>query len=136
MRPLVLGCVLVLALAVPAAAATPIRATLTTATTRPVVDTPWRYTLTVKDGEGRPLAAKARLQILVGATVVGCWKETAMVPCQGATSGTWIPFRGRRSGTLTWPAQAVGVMLTFRATVLASGRVLRLRTAVRVQPAP
>jgi hypothetical protein len=135
MRPLVLVCVLAFVLAVPAAAATPIRAKLTTATTQPVADTPWRYTITVKDGKGRPLAAKARLQILLGTTVVGCWKGTAMVPCQGPTSGTWIPFRGRRTGTLTWPAQAVGVTLTFRATVLAGGRVLRLRTAVRVQPA-
>jgi hypothetical protein len=117
-----------------AAAAGPVRATLATSTTKPVVGTPWRYTLTVKV-KGQPAAAKVRLQILLGPTVVGCWKGAAMVQCQGATAGTWIPFRGRRTGVLTWPAQSAGVRLTFQAIVVAAGSTVRLRTPVTVQPA-
>lgn len=108
----------------------PVRATMTTTSTKPVVDTPWRYTIVVKSRAGRPLAARTRLQILLGQTVVGCWKTTAIVPCTGASSGTWIPFRGKRTGVITWPAQSAGVKLTFRATVVAAGRSLRLQAPV------
>jgi hypothetical protein len=134
MRPAALACVLLLSLVASAVAATPaVRVAMTTSTTKPLVDSPWRYTITAKRS-GKPVVAKARLQILLGSTVVGCWKRTAMVPCQGATSGTWIRFKGRRTGTLTWPAQSIGVRLTFQATVVAGGRVLRLRAPVTVQP--
>jgi hypothetical protein len=122
--------------AVSASAATPtkpVRATMSTSSTTPLVDTPWRYTILVKDPAGKPLAAKARLQILLGTLVVGCWKETAIVQCSGATSGTWIPFKGKRTGVLTWPAQSAGVKLTFQATVVAAGRALKLRAPVRVK---
>jgi hypothetical protein len=132
-----LACVAALAVAAPAAAATaqnPVRATMTTTSTAPLVDTPWRYTIVVKDRHtGKPLAAKARLQILVGTLVVGCWKGTAMQQCSGASSGTWIPFRGKRTGVLTWPAQSAGVKLTFQATVVAGGRSLTLRAPVTVR---
>jgi len=105
--------------------ATPVRATLTTSTPKPIVDQPWRWTVTVRTPAGKPLPAKMRLQILLGTTVVGCWKGTAMVQCSGASSGTWIRLRGRRTGVLTWPAQSLGVRLTFQAVVVASGaRVL------------
>ncbi|HET9507360.1 MAG TPA: hypothetical protein VFO81_05400 [Gaiellaceae bacterium] len=117
-----------------ASAAGPVRATLATSSTKPVVGAPWRYTITV-EVKGKPAAAKARLQILLGPTVVGCWKGAAMVQCQGATAGTWIPFRGRRTGVLTWPAQSAGVRLTFQAIVVAAGSTVRLRTPVTVQPA-
>jgi len=136
MRHVALACVLLVVLAVPAMAATPsVRVKMTTSSTTPLVDAPWRYTITARSRNGRPVVAKARLQILLGPTVVGCWKRTAMVPCQGATSGTWIRFKGRRTGRLTWPAQSVGVRLTFQATVVAGGRVLRLRAPVTVQSA-
>lgn len=125
--------VLVLAVVAPAGAANHVRATLTASSTMPVAGTPWRYVITVKDRRGRALAARARLQILLGNAVVGCWKGTAMAACEGAGSGTWISFKGRRSGTLTWPAQSVGVTLTFQALVVTSGRSLRLRVPVRVQ---
>jgi hypothetical protein len=111
----------------------PVRASMSTTSTKPLVDTPWRYTIVVKDRAGKPLAAKARLQILLGTLVVGCWKETAMTQCSGASSGTWIPFKGRRTGVLTWPAQSAGVKLTFQATVVAGGRSLKLRAPVTVK---
>jgi hypothetical protein len=131
-----LVCVAALAVAATANAATPpnpVRATMSTTSTAPLVDTPWRYTIVVKDRSGKPLQAKARLQILLGTLVVGCWKRTAMTQCSGATAGTWIPFKGKRTGVLTWPAQSAGIKLTFQATVVAAGRSLKLRAPVTVK---
>jgi hypothetical protein len=131
-----LVCVAVLAVAATASAANspnPVRATMSTTSTAPLVDTPWRYTIVVKDRSGKPLQAKARLQILLGTLVVGCWKRTAMTQCSGATAGTWIPFKGKRTGVLTWPAQSAGIKLTFQATVVAAGRSLKLRAPVSVK---
>ena len=124
---------LVVASASAATPTKPVRATMSTSSTTPLVDTPWRYTIVVKDRAGKPLAAKARLQILLGTLVVGCWKRTAMVQCSGARSGTWISFKGKRTGVLTWPAQSAGVKLTFQATVVAAGRALKLRAPVTVK---
>jgi hypothetical protein len=133
MRLLVLAALSALVLAATAAAGTsPVRASMTTTSTQPLVDTPWRYTIVVKDRAGKPLAAKARLQILVGTLVVGCWMQTAVVQCSGANAGTWIPFKGKRTGVITWPAQSAGVKLTFQATVVAAGRSLKLRAPVTV----
>jgi hypothetical protein len=132
-RVLVACVALVLALVAPAGAASDVRATLRASSTMPVAETPWRYVITVKDRQGRALPARARLQILLGSTVVGCWKGRAMAACEGPTAGTWIAFKGKRTGTITWPAQSVGVTLTFRAVVVTAGRSLRLRVPVRVQ---
>ena len=126
----------VLALAASASGATPVKATLKTSSAKPVVDQPWRYTITVKDAAGKPLAAKARLQILVGTTVVGCWKGGRMAECLDGSLGSWIAFKGKRTGVLTWPAQSVGVTLTFRAIVVAQKRTFKLRAPVTVQPTP
>jgi hypothetical protein len=128
--------VAVLALAASASAANPVRATLTTSSTKPVVDQPWRFTVTVKNAAGKPAVAKMRLQILLGSTVVGCWKGTAMTQCSGANAGTWIVFKGKRSDVITWPAQSVGIKLTFQAVVVAAKRTVRLRSPVTVQPSP
>ena len=74
---LVLGLGVTLVLTASAAAVVnPVRATMSTSSTTPLVDTPWRYTITVKDQAGKPVAAKVRLQILLGTVVVGCWKAT------------------------------------------------------------
>jgi hypothetical protein len=133
MRLLLLVAVSALVLGATAAAGTsPVRASMTTTSTQPLVDTPWRYTIVVKDRAGKPLAAKARLQILVGTLVVGCWMQTAIVQCSGGSAGTWIPFKGKRTGVITWPAQSAGVKLTFQATVVAAGRSLKLRAPVTV----
>jgi hypothetical protein len=133
MRLLVVLLSVMLTVAASATAANPVRATMKTSSTKPLVDTPWRYTITVKDRAGKPLAAKVRLQILLGTLVVGCWKRTAIVPCSGPTSGTWISFKGKRTGVITWPVQSAGVKLTFQATVVAAARSLKLRAPVRVQ---
>lgn len=122
-----------LALAATAGAANPVRATLTTSSTQPLVDTPWRYTIVVKDRAGKPLAAKARLQILAGTLVVGCWTQTAVVHCSGANAGTWISFTGKRTAVISWPAQSAGMKLTFQATVVAAGKSLQLRASLTVR---
>lgn len=111
----------------------PVRATMSTTSTMPLAETPWRYTIVVQDRGGKPLRAKARLQILRGTLVVECWKGTAMAKCSGATSGTWIAFKGKRTGVLTWPARSAGSKRTFVATVVAGGRALKLRAPVTVK---
>ncbi len=126
--------ILALVLASLRAAATIVRAALKTSSATPVVEEPWRYTITVKSAAGKPLAARMRLQILVGPTVVGCWKGGQMAQCLDGSLGSWIVFTGKRSGVLTWPAQSVGVTLTFRAIVVAQKRTFKLRAPVRVQP--
>jgi hypothetical protein len=134
MRALVLLPLAALLLCSTAVAGTPaVKATLTAETTRPVVDEPWRWTVVVKDADGKPLRAKMKLQILFGTLVVGCWKRTAITQCTGTSPGTWIAFRGKRTGTLTWPQASVGQKLTFRALVVAGGRTLRLRVPVTIQ---
>ena len=134
MRVLGLG-VAALLLVGTAAAAPPIKAKLTTSTPTPVVDQPWRWTVTVKSAAGKPLTAKMKLQLLLGATVVGCWKGGAMVQCFSQTAGDWIAFRGKRTGILEFPAQSLGVKLTFQATVLAAKQTRKLRAPVTVKPA-
>ena len=128
--------VAVLALASSAVAATPVRASMTTSSPKPVVDQPWRWTVVVKNSAGRPIAARMRLQILLGTTVVGCWKGTAITQCTGAKAGTWIAFKGKRTGVIAWPAQSAGIKLTFQAVVVAQSRTLRLRAPVTVQRVP
>jgi hypothetical protein len=123
-----------LVIASPAVAATPsVKATLTTGTPTPVVDQPWRWAVVVKDRKGKPLRAKMKLQIRLGTIVVGCWMGKEMTQCTGANPGTWIRFKGKKAGTLTWPATAVGPKLTFQAVVVAEGKTLRLRAPVRVR---
>jgi hypothetical protein len=121
--------------AAPASAMT-IRIKLVTSTATPVVDQPWRYTVTVRSGAGTPLRARVRLQLLLGTTVVGCWKAGAMQQCTGGDAGAWISFRGKRTGVLRFPAQSVGVHLTFRATVQVHGLTRKLRAPVTVRPGP
>ncbi len=134
MRTLILLALAALLLCSTAVAGSPpVKATLTATTSTPVVNEPWRWTVVVKDARGKPLRAKMKLQILFGTLVVGCWKGTAITQCTGTSPGTWIAFRGKRTGTLTWPQASVGQKLTFRALVVAGGRMLRLRVPVKVQ---
>lgn len=125
-----------LLLSAPAIAAGPIKAKLVTSTATPVVDQPWRWTVKVQSAAGKPLPAKMRLQILLGETVVGCWKGGAMVQCFSQTGGEWISFKGKRSGVLQWPAQSLGVKLTFQAVVKVARQTRKLRAPVTVKPAP
>jgi hypothetical protein len=117
----------------PAVAAAPVTATLTATTKAPVVDQPWKWTLTVKNTAGKPVRATAQLQILVAGAVVGCWRGGQMAPCTGSRAGDTITFTGRRTGVIRWPAEARGVTLTFQAVVKAAGVTKRLRYPVTVR---
>jgi hypothetical protein len=132
-RLLVVLTVLALTVVASATAASPIRATMSTSSTKPLAETPWRYTVVVKDRAGKALEAKMRLQVLSGSTVVRCWKRTRLVVCSNAGAGTWISFTGRRTGVIRWPAQFAGEKLTFQAIVVSGTHSLRLRTPVTVQ---
>ena len=79
--------------------------------------------------------AQVKLQILLGSTVVGCWKDGAMAQCFSPSAGDWISFRGKRTGTLRFPAQSVGVKLTFQATVKAQRQIRKLRAPFTVKAA-
>jgi hypothetical protein len=135
MRLLVVLCAVLLTAAASAATAAqiPVRATMATTSTKPLVDTPWRYTIVVENRQGEALAAKARLQTLRGTAVVGCWKRTTLVACSGASAATWISFKGKRTGVLRWPARSAGMKLTFQAIVVTGNRSLRLRAPVTVR---
>jgi hypothetical protein len=133
-RLLVVLCALTVTTAVSAAVPSPIRATMSTTSTKPLAGTPWRYTVVVKDRAGKALAARMRLQVLSGSTVVRCWKRTRLVACSNSGAGTWISFTGKRTGVIRWPEQFAGEKLTFQAIVVSGTRSLRLRAPVTVQP--
>ena len=134
MRTLALIAVLLAGASAAVAALPVVKASLKTSTPTPVVDEQWRWTVVVKDAKGTPLPAKMKLQILFGTLVVGCWKGTAITQCSGVNAGTWIPFKGKKTGTLTWPVASVGPKLTFQAIVVAGQKTLKLRSPVTVQP--
>src|SRR4029079_19834775 len=68
---LLFACIAVLVLAASAGAANqavhPVRATMTTTSTMPVADTPWRYTIVVEDRRGKALPAEEGLHQPLGA---------------------------------------------------------------------
>ena len=136
MRLLALACLATLCLAASADAADQVRATMTTSSIEPVVGSPWRYTITVVDRDGSPLAARVRLQVVRGDVVIGCLKRTAIVRCSGPRSGRWIAFKGRHTATIAWPSFSVGVGLTFKATILSGARTLLLGAPVKSQALP
>ena len=135
-RLLLLACAAALVGAATTSAASPVSATMVMSSTRPVVEVPWRYTITVRSPTGHPLAARARLEVLRGARLVGCWRRIAIVPCTRAEIGTWIPFTGRRTGAIVWPSRWVGRELTFRVVVVTGIHTLLLRTPVTVLAPP
>ena len=109
---------------------------MTTSSIEPLVGEPWRYTITVKDRDGSPLAARVRLQVIRGDVVVGCRKEPPSSGARAPRSGKWIAFKGRHTATIAWPAFSVGVGLTFKATILSDTRTLLLGAPVKSRALP
>ena len=107
------------------------RATMTTSSNESRAGKPWRYTITVEDRDGTPLAARVKLQVVRGDVAVGCRKKKTVVRCSGSRSGKWIAFKGTHTATIVWPAFWVGARLTFEATILSGTRTLRLDAPVR-----
>jgi hypothetical protein len=133
MRLVLVALAAVLLSATAASAAGEVRATLTTSSTAAVVGMPWRYAIAVHTRSGEPLRARARLQVLHGSQLVGCWKRSGFERCRAGDTGTWISFTGGRSATILWPAHWVGDELTFRAVVVTGMQTLRLRAPVIVR---
>lgn len=77
--------------------------TLTATTHRPKAGAPWPITIRAVGPDGRPLRAEVRYQYLFGGAVVA--------------RRSHYRFRGVFHDTFTWPAQSLGVPLTFRAIV-------------------
>jgi hypothetical protein len=117
-----------------ASALADVQARLTTSSDAPRVGEAWRWTITARDG-AKPAHARVRLQILLGGTVVGCFKNSAMAACKGAAAGDLIEFTGKRTGVIRWPAASIGVPLTFQVVVITKLGTLRLRAPVAVAPA-
>jgi hypothetical protein len=111
-----------------------VQAKLTTSSKTPRVGEAWRWTITARDG-AKPARVRVRLQILLGGTVVGCFKAKAMAACTGAAAGDLIGVTGKRTGVIRWPAQSIGARLTFQAVVITTIGTLRLRAPVTVAPA-
>lgn len=134
MRLLVL-CVAALVAAGSAAAGVPVRATLTTSSTRAFVGVPWTYTIAVQGLQDGPVA-RVKLEVLRSGRVVRCWTGIALEPCSSSGSGAWIPLRGRRRGAILWPSGLAGSRLTFRALIATGTSSLRLNAPVSVRGAP
>src|SRR5512133_796207 len=134
---LLLACAAVLAAAAGSAAADgPVRATLTTSSTRAFVGIPWAYTIAVQGIADGPVDARVKLQVLRGHRVVRCWTGLALVPCSSAGAAAWIAFRGSRRGAIVWPARLAGSRLTFHVLVAAGTRSLSLDAPVNVRSGP
>jgi hypothetical protein len=114
----------------------PVRATLTTSSTRAFVGVPWTYTIAVQGLEDGPLDARVKLEVLRGGRIVRCWSGIALEPCSSSGAGAWIPLQGSRRGAILWPARLAGSRLTFRALVAAGTRSLRLSAPVNVRAEP
>ena len=98
MRLILFVLVAALALAASAAAASPVRATMSTSSTQPLADTPWRYTIVVKDRAGNPLAARVRLQLLRGARVVALLEVDGDGAVLRSTGGNVDLVQGKADG--------------------------------------
>ena len=119
-----------------AAADAPVRATLTTSSTRAVVGVPWTYSIEVRGLTDVPVDAKVKLQVLRGTRVVRCWTGLSLDRCTSARSGSWIPFRGSRQSAILWPPPLAGSHVTFRVLVATGTESLSLRAPVSVNAAP
>lgn len=107
-------------------------AKLTATTHAPTVGAPWKWTVSVADA-GKPVAAKARIQIVAFGVVVGCLKSGRMQPCTGAAPGDVLSFVGRKAGTIRWTPESRAVSLTFQVVVTAGGKTTRLRYPLKVR---
>jgi hypothetical protein len=142
-RPLVVAALtasLLLALAGPAAAAAPFKATLKAPTHNPKANALWRITVTARSNSGKALRATADYQFLLRGQVVArshpspnADPRSACAKAGNCRHAPW-PFRGRYRDTLIWPARSAGIDLTFRVVVKVKGLGTRnLDYSVRVR---
>ena len=85
----------------------------------PTVGAPWPIVIRARDSSGAPLKATVRYEFLFGGSVVA--------------RRSHYRFRGVHHDTLRWPANSVGVPLTFRAVVTTPLGTRRLDYSVQVK---
>lgn len=99
-----------------AAAAAPIKVTITAANHAPKVNVTWKYSVKVVDASGKPVAAKLSLAVIDpvgGVHPVEFLKKKKYV--------TKFPISGVFSDAIIWPPASVGYVLKLRATAVANG---------------
>ncbi|HUO71829.1 MAG TPA: hypothetical protein VMU39_13725 [Solirubrobacteraceae bacterium] len=84
----------------------PVRGTLRGGNHAPKVNRPWLYSVRVTSAAGQGLSGTVAIQFVYGDQIVG--RDTP--PTHPVTSGRW-------HDTITFPAAAIGMPLTFRAVV-------------------
>jgi hypothetical protein len=84
----------------------PVRGSLKAPNHSPVVGRGWSYTVKVTDPAGKPMPGTVEIEFLFARQVIG--RDTP--PTHQLRNGTW-------RSTLTFPKQAIGEPLTFRAVV-------------------
>lgn len=97
--------------------ALPFRVRLIAPTHAPKVNAFWRYSIRVTDLKGRPIPAKTTVQVIdpLGTAHPAQYDNTSR------NIVNW-PLRGAFRDYVQWPAEARGVTLVFRVTVVAKGR--------------
>lgn len=133
---LLLVCAVALVAAGSAGADAPVRATLTTSSTRAFVGVPWTYSIDVRGLADGSVDARVKVQVLRGSQLVRCWTGLALDRCTSGRSGSWIPFRGSRQGAILWPAPLAGSRVTFRVLVWTGSESMSLRAPVSVRAEP
>lgn len=93
--------------------------TLSASTHRPKTNAPWPIAIEARGPGGRPLRAEVRYRFLFAGSVVA--------------RRSHYRFRGAFHDVIRWPANSVGVPLTFRAVVTTALGTRQLDYPVRVR---
>ncbi len=102
------------------AAAPPFKATLSAPKTNPKVGKLWDITVTARSNAGKPLRASAYYQFVFQGQVVSTQYPAPGTKGVGVRHSPWR-FTGHFSDQLLFPARSVGVPLTLRVVVTATG---------------
>ena len=100
----------------------PVRATLRGANHDPLVKAPWPYSVTVADAAGHPLSGTVDVQFVFGGQVVG--RDTP--PTHPLKNGRW-------HDNLNFPAQSIGIPLTFQVVAHTPAGTVTLNWPVKVR---
>jgi Special lobe-specific silk protein SSP160 len=100
----------------------PVRATLRGANHDPLVKAPWHYSVTATDAAGHPLSGTVDVQFVFGGQVVG--RDTP--PTHPLTNGHW-------HDNLNFPAQSIGIPLTFQVVAHTPDGTVTLNWPVKVR---
>jgi hypothetical protein len=100
----------------------PVRATLRGANHDPLVKAPWAYSVTVTDAAGHPLTGTVDVQFVFGGQVVG--RDTP--PTHPLKNGRW-------HDNLNFPAQSIGIPLTFQVVAHTPDGTVTLNWPVKVR---